>query len=806
MKERKIKWSLFAIYMSLVVVVLAFTGGLNIASFQQKYKESLVSGYAVAGQESVRKIEYAVKYGKPLSNFYGMDEVLASTKELNETIEETRLVLPDGTIRYTDAGKTTGTSLPAELAERLKDETGTDEVLSAELAGKYHIYLPVKDRSQADIGYVELVFDESVVTTRTNAYLWKLVRYLAIVASIAVIVGLLFVLRVRLLDEAGRIRKKRIFVSILVSLSMMQIVFGYLNYHLFDQAYQDITRESMVQTSQIVKKDIDSVLQKGVPLDQLYEIEPYLQQTMKTVPVIADIQLLTDVGQNPTFEQTDAEGSLAITLTSDADGQQGTLIFSRSEAYINGKLRDIVLDTLTVLVTSFIFMAEITLLVMLFMTRSSNRSTRGGVPNVRKGEVASSGEAGAGHAAAVIRPISFLLFTAIFMSTSFIPMVMREFDTSHYGLSPEVVLGLPISMEMLMAGLATIVAGFLIDRKGWMGVCYGGLLLLLFGTFLSATAWSGVWFIVARGLVGAGYGLTLMALRGCVNAARHEEERSQGVSALFSGMYAGINVGVVVGAMLADRIGFSNVFLTALFLISFVVMISYPMLRVMPRQAEASAAATDSSQADTRSRWKVAQFLSNRNIVLFFLLIIMPVAICSMFLDYYFPVFAQSIGVSSSNVGRAFLLNGLCIVYLGPFLSQFFRKTLGVEKSILLCGITISAAIFVFALQGTLWAAFVAVILLGLADSFGLVAMNNYFLKLKATQSIGTGKALGFYGNIRKVGQMLGPMVFGLAAIWGLKGIGFIGFVFLLGVLIFFIYSRSSTIPQQRSSGTSQSG
>jgi len=65
------------------------------------------------------------------------------------------------------------------------------------------------------------------------------------------------------------------------------------------------------------------------------------------------------------------------------------------------------------------------------------------------------------------------------------------------------------------------------------------------------------------------------------------------------------------------------------------------------------------------------------------------------------------------------------------------------------------------------------------------VAQNNYFIGLEAAGKIGAGKALGFYSNVKKIGQMLGPIVFGSLAFLGPGEFGLVGCLFFLCLLLF---------------------
>lgn len=767
----------------LILIVLGFTGGLNMASFQKSYTDSLVSSYAVSGGETVRKIEYALKYGKPLTNFYGIEELLQDKLAELPDIEEIVITLPDGEIIYNQFGAVMGEFYAPEVQEQVENLYATDELAYASVLqeGRYHVFVPLENREGSRVGSLVLIFEQAVVKAFTDIYTQKLIRYLLLLAGVAIICLLIFIIKVPIVNEEKKIRKKPILSFLLIILTAVQLIYGGLNYFLFKEAYLSIAQQNASFAAQVVQKDINTVINKGVPYAKLYRLEEYLQGVIAYIPEIESLSITDQLGAllyqtELNAESPSASGSLSelehrLPLPADSTGMQGMIHVNISADYLAKHMREIILDMLTVFITSFIFMVEVTLFMIIFMRQKVQKSST--VPT------AATKQTDAG----LIRPVAFILFMAIFMSTSFIPIVMKGLYKPILGLSETVLMGLPISVEMFSAGLATVLAGYAIDRHGWRVVFFMGLFLFVLGTSLSATAWGPLIFVGARGTVGLGYGLALMSLRGYVNQAPTDRERTDGVAALFSGMYAGINCGVIVGAMLADRVDYAVVFIIALGVACLSALFAAILIQGRREKRAQKVKAVS-------ARGQVLSFFSNGQVLLFFGLILIPTAICSMFLDYFFPVFADSIGASTSNVGRAFLLNGLCIVYLGPLLSRFTAKFLGIEKSIALAGLIVVGAMLFFASQGTLLAAFVAAILLGLADSFGLVAQNNYFLKLKASGALGVGKALGFYGNVRKLGQMLGPMVFGGVAMLGMFGIGVIGLCFLATIILFLFSLR----------------
>ena len=90
----------------LLLAIVAMNLWLNTASYKKYYSESLAASHAVAAGSAQRTIEYAVKYGKPLGNFYGMPELLHSVKQAIPEVEDVRIILPNGKAQWPQPGGT----------------------------------------------------------------------------------------------------------------------------------------------------------------------------------------------------------------------------------------------------------------------------------------------------------------------------------------------------------------------------------------------------------------------------------------------------------------------------------------------------------------------------------------------------------------------------------------------------------------------------------------------------------------------------------------------------------------------------
>lgn len=772
----------------LVIIVLAFTGSLNAASFKKMYTNSLVASYSVVGTEYVRKIEYAVKYGKSLANFFGLTELLAETKRDCPGMKNIEVVLRDGKIVADLSGKNVKRQLPPEFQKQNSFSDSNDRTVNSFLLenGLYHVFLPIHDRDNHWIGSMELIFEEALVKSKTGIYLRQMYKASVMFGILALLILILIITKIKILNQSGEIRRKLILSIIFIVLSLLQIGFGWINFGMFKKVYLEVTMDYTSKIAAIIQQDINGVIDKGVIYQDLNGIETWLKRFMVFAPEIDQIYL-TDRGNKllyTTFNGLpktveNSQFLYKMPLQTDRNQQKIDLNIILSQKYINGKFWGTVMDMLTVLVTSFFFMIELTLFLIVFLGRRKNSSFKESL----KDEV---------HDQSVVRPLGFVLFFAAFLSQSFIPLLMKDLYQPIPGLAENVVLGLPISTELLCGAIAALLAGYAIMITGWKPAFFLGLTFFALGACLSGTAHDAFSFIIARGVFGLGYGFCLVAMHGFINSSPSIEAKNKGISILNAGLFAGINCGCVLGAIIAERIGYAKVFFITfhLAILAGVVALFFMKNRFLPCAPK---------KGDPQSKVGLVRFLFDRSLAPFILLMVIPFAAGTMFLEYFLPLFSKEVGISAPDIGRVFLVNGLAVIYLGPLLSKLLGKYYGVKTVVILEAVVIVMALLVFGWSGNFGAAFIAAFLLGIAVGFGDAAQNNYLLGLKISRELGEGRAIGIFNMITKMGQTIGPVIFGLATISGsAQGVGFVGLGLAGFMVLFILFTSQRILPVQR--------
>jgi len=524
-------------------------------------------------------------------------------------------------------------------------------------------------------------------------------------------------------------------------LGSAQLVFSGINYSLFKNAYIDMAQISRDFIQNIVEKNIESVYAKGLTLEDVEGFEEYLASINDSLPQIEEIGLF----------QAD---KVNVTISND---------------YIEQQMFKILLDMVTVLVISILFMVEMTLMSVVIMTRDSAKS----VDNQKA-------IAGPKTSHGLVRATTFFMNISAYMSHTFITIVMNKLYRPILGLPKDVVLGLALSGEMLGGILAIIIAGWLMGRKGWKSIFSMGALLLVAGNLLSGFSHSIIPYIIARGIAGLGLGCMLMTIRTLVVSL---PESNTAIAEFSAGSVAGLNCGGVIGGMLAERIGYNTVF----FLAAAIVIIPFAFIHKFMGQYEIKGRKTSNESALA----KFANFISDKKTIVFLVCIFAPHLINGSFLEYYFPLFASGNNLSQSDISRGFLLNGLFIIYLGPVLTRYATEKLGNLKGIIIAMFIVFYALINFTLFGTIFASFATIILLGIAESFGTSLETTYFLSLEGIKNLEINQGIAYFSLMVYLNRMLGPMVYGMALSLGTRmGVGIIGLGVLILLLLFIFFSK----------------
>ncbi len=806
----------------LLMLALGFNAMLSLNSLEKLYVESMASQYSAIGKDLQRNLEKSLKFGKSLEKFIGIENILIDAKQhiLHSMSEEfgaenfftsisgdisVSIALPDGKILYSTNQELVNSVLPEEARQNYT-AIDTNAGTYFEYHATYIVPLPIRDGKKTWVGSGIITFSERQIKSLLAAVQQKSIRRIVenLAASVLLLLLLFRCFTARALEH-GTFPKQKISAIMLFVIGTAQLVFSATNTNDFRIYYLDINRAKIRTMTTLLKEDIEFYFTKGIKINKLMKMEASLGEIIASLPELDHIVIL-DQQDTPLYmankeraanmqtlsgaeaeqlRQTlsleiNPEYSVRLELMSQNNvegfisanaSKEGYISTNLSREVIRAKLFDIALDSATILVISMLFLGE--LLIMIFQVI----------------EEPVAAEQRRIHYNA-IRPAAFLFLFGMDSCISFVPLHIERLYEPLFGLSKDIVMGLPISIEMLFAGIATAIAGVWVDRRKWHEPFLTGLFLAGLGNIYSWFAPDALQFIISRGLTGFGYGLALIATQGFVISHADEANKAQGLAYLLAGIFAGSICGGSVGAMLADRMGYPPVFLfgAMLLLLTFV----YTMLFMRQSFKAQKYHIAEQKHSEGLSFRALFHFLANRYIFSLIMFAIIPSAIAVVgFINYFYPIYLNRLGESQSNIGRIYMIFGLCLIYVAPLISKYIDSSENKKIYLLVNGLLGSTAFMIFYLWGGIFATMLAILLLGLSLSFD--ASRAYALKLKVTQDLGAGKAMGIFYSAGKLGQVIGPVIFGVIMLAQdmMRMLVYFGVAYLLITFIFMVFSKT---------------
>ena len=743
----EVRRKVLIIALVLLIIIMVFTGFLNYMTFANNYNNALVNTYAVAGNESVRKIEYALHYGKPIDNYYGMNATLQELKDVIPELKQVKIVSPAGDILYDLHGFVRNSHLHDEL---MKTAIFEQDLVNENLSYQFYkenayLFMRIEDNTSYHVASLMMVFPQNTFVQFNSHITRQLVGYLAGMAIIGLVLLTIIFFKSTLFTQNELINKKKVLIALIVVIGSAQLLYSGINYFLFKNAYVDMAYTSKDFIQVIVGKNIKSIYDKGLSLQNIEGLDKYLDSIKDSLPQIEDISIIP------------SKDLIARNISS-----PGTVNVTISQGYLDKQMFKIFLDIVTMLIISILFMIEITLLAVIIMIRGPNQV----VERIGVDTATSHG---------LVRSLIFFVNLGAFMSLTFVPIVMKNLYKPIGGLPKDVVLGLPLSAEMLGGIIAIVLAGWFVNKMEWQVVLYIGAILLLTGNLSSGFSANTIALISSRAIAGLGLGFIMMSVRSLVVSL---PETNVAIAAFGAGSIAGLNCGAVIGGMLAERIGYNTVFFIA------AALILIPLILVHQLMSEYDIATRETSNLSALK--KLVNFIGDKKAIIFLLCIFIPYFISGAFLDYFFPLFASSNGLSQSDISRGVLLNGLFIIYLGPVLTRLVINKLGNTNGMILSMSIVVCALTSFVFFGSITAAFVTLMLLGLAESFGISMKTTYFLNLRGIRDLEINTGMAYFSVMVNGSRMAGPIIYGLALSLGIRmGVGLIAFAILALLLVF---------------------
>ena len=487
-------------------------------------------------------------------------------------------------------------------------------------------------------------------------------------------------------------------------------------------------------------------------------------------------QAILTSGKGRQYVNRSVEGSYLFVLDPilDEDGNPIGLIevgtdLQSFEQEIRRLLYDLLLNLIAVTAVSVMVLVE----VIYFIRGHRRYQAEGKEP---RGHITIPAE--------VLRMIVFLIFFFTNLTTAILPVyAMKLADSLHIPwISTEVLAAVPFSAEVIAGALFSLFGASVIRKLSLKRAAL--LCATLFTAGLALRVFPNFWMITLGSIViGIGWGVILLIVNILI-AELPGDGKDTGFAYYNAAALNGVNSGTVFGGFLLNWIPGSVLFaLTALASVFLFFLVWKYLIHATIRDE------ADPSEAEQTGSFSFLQFLLSPNILIFFVMLVIPVLTGSYFLIYLYPIIGTRWGLSETYVGYSYLLNGFCVMAFSTLMTNLFTKIRKKRFGLTLSALLYAAAFSVAAFFHSIPALLVALMILGFSDSFGLPLQTSFYTDQKEVGLFGVDRALGVYSLFENTSQALGPFVFSWALVVGVsKGLYVISAVIAL-LAIAFLFS-----------------
>lgn len=341
------------------------------------------------------------------------------------------------------------------------------------------------------------------------------------------------------------------------------------------------------------------------------------------------------------------------------------------------------------------------------------------------------------------------------LTRSFLPSYVKSVMVAIPGLSPQIIVGLPIVLFMLIVACGQPYFGALSERIGHRRTMIYGAAIAAVGfaaTALSVTVFD---LLLWRSICAVGYALVFVSAQGLILSYTNLESRAHGF-ALFVGAFMVATVcGPSIGGILADNIGERPTFLISAVL----ALASILAIRLLPKDAERDPA---KPPVMVPRLFEVRSLLVNRNFMTLAGLAAVPAKVLLTGVGFYLvPLYVVSIGTTPAMAGRILMAYAVVMVLMAPLVSPLANNRANREK-LVAAGLCLSGfGGLLMLLGGSVPWVFAAILLIGFGQSLSITAQSALVSDhcKQEMASMGDQTVYGVYRLVERLGNAAGPLL-----------------------------------------------
>ncbi|MBQ7507065.1 MAG: MFS transporter [Lachnospiraceae bacterium] len=348
-----------------------------------------------------------------------------------------------------------------------------------------------------------------------------------------------------------------------------------------------------------------------------------------------------------------------------------------------------------------------------------------------------------------IRLVFLLEFFGLSIGSSFNTLYARQMAETLSGTfagagGVQTLTALPMMFLTVMMLLGVLFSGRIAKQRRYIEAYMRfSAVVVILGMLIRGLSFRYWILLVGASFHGFGYGLLFIGIRYYAYLSS-KEDTVNSLAFVNSGAFAGTCMGTIIGGMLSGSLSYRMVYLiTAAFLV-----LPLLLLRRTPNERLMQV-------GEFRD---ILRVLRNKKMIALSIFIVIPLFSCTAFTSYMVPLDVADFGYSATVISALLLGEGILTAYLGPVMTRLVTKKLPRGLQLILFCLMYAAPIALYALFRNMPVLIVTMVILGVADSFGLNVLTDVFVQAKEKEAYSDNTALIAYMFMSRVGMVLAPV------------------------------------------------
>ena len=376
--RKAVQWSYLIASSVIILALMLIVGFVNIRNLQENYKKSFFESTQAISKGGIQTMEYGLKYGKSMASFYTALPIITEISNYISLSENVSIIAPDGEVLFTVFARKS--MAPSEYRALLAELDAT--VLAKGVAqtilrdDTHHEFMAVRGMDDALVAYLEVTFDDNVLRSKTLGFVQSSGLAVLVVTLLGTILFMFVLSRVRTTNDKGEVKRMLLMAIMIINITICQLIFIGINLWSYRAVLQVNASDNIRFVGEIVKKNIDNVVAKGVTFKDLEDIQPWMASVLSSAADIKGAVISVDEGKT-TFNSTPGlslnsgpdSAKVVLQLKPDREGTQSTLTMVLDSDSLQRKLFPMLVLSLLILLGSIVALVQVTFIMIFVLNR-----------------------------------------------------------------------------------------------------------------------------------------------------------------------------------------------------------------------------------------------------------------------------------------------------------------------------------------------------------------------------------------------------------------------------------------------------